>query len=30
MIEQRGRLLRAALGFAGCSMLSYNRAAHDG
>ena len=26
MIDQRGRLLIAALGFAGCSMLSYDRA----
>ena len=28
MIDQRGQLLRAALGFAGCSMLSYDRALH--
>ena len=28
MIDQRGRLLMAALGFAGCSMLSYDRALH--
>jgi hypothetical protein len=27
-LDQRGRLLRAALGFAGCSMLSYDRALH--
>ncbi len=26
MIDQRGRLLMAALGFAGCSMPSYDRA----
>ena len=26
MLDQRGRLLMAALGFAGCSMLSYDRA----
>ncbi|HMF15194.1 MAG TPA: hypothetical protein VKE94_22925 [Gemmataceae bacterium] len=26
MLDQRGRLLRAALGFAGCSMPSYDRA----
>ena len=26
MLDQRGQLLRAALGFAGCSMLSYDRA----
>jgi hypothetical protein len=26
VIDQRGRLLRAALGFAGCSMPSYDRA----
>src|SRR5437867_9272435 len=28
MLDQRGHLLRAALGFAGCSMLSYDRALH--
>jgi hypothetical protein len=28
MLDQRGQLLRAALGFAGCSMLSYDRALH--
>ena len=28
MSDQRGQLLRAALGFAGCSMLSYDRALH--
>jgi hypothetical protein len=28
MIDQRGRLLMAALGFAGCSMPSYDRALH--
>ena len=28
MLDQRGRLLVAALGFAGCSMLSYDRALH--
>src|SRR5438128_12501851 len=26
MLDQRGQLLRAAVGFAGCSMLSYDRA----
>jgi len=26
MLEQRGQLLRAAVGFAGCSMPSYDRA----
>jgi hypothetical protein len=26
MLDQRGRLLRAAVGFAGCSMPSYDRA----
>ena len=26
MLDQRGQLLRAALGFAGCSMASYDRA----
>jgi hypothetical protein len=28
MPDQRGQLLRAAVGFAGCSMLSYDRALH--
>ena len=28
MLDPRGQLLRAALGFAGCSMLSYDRALH--
>jgi hypothetical protein len=28
MLELRGQLLRAALGFAGCSMPSYDRALH--
>jgi len=28
VLDQRGRLLRAALGFAGCSMPSYDRALH--
>ena len=28
MTDQRGRLLMAALGFAGCAMLSYDRALH--
>jgi hypothetical protein len=28
VIDQRGRLLMAALGFAGCSMPSYDRALH--
>jgi hypothetical protein len=28
VLDQRGRLLVAALGFAGCSMLSYDRALH--
>ena len=28
MTDQRGRLLLAALGFAGCSMPSYDRALH--
>ena len=28
MLDERGRLLMAALGFAGCSMLSYDRALH--
>jgi hypothetical protein len=28
MLDQRGRLLRAAVGFAGCSMPSYDRALH--
>jgi hypothetical protein len=27
-MDQRGQLLRAAVGFAGCSMPSYNRALH--
>jgi hypothetical protein len=26
VLDQRGRLLRAAVGFAGCSMPSYDRA----
>ena len=26
MLDQRGQLLRAALGFAGCSLPSYDRA----
>jgi len=26
MLDQRSQLLRAAVGFAGCSMLSYDRA----
>jgi hypothetical protein len=26
MLDQRGQLLRAAIGFAGCSMPSYDRA----
>ena len=26
MLDQRGRLLRAAVGFAGCSIPSYDRA----
>jgi hypothetical protein len=26
MLDQRGQLLRAAIGFSGCSMLSYDRA----
>ena len=26
MLDQRGQLLRAAVGFAGCSMPSYDRA----
>src|SRR5215831_9263417 len=26
VLDQRGQLLRAAVGFAGCSMLSYDRA----
>jgi hypothetical protein len=29
MIDQRGRLLMAALGFAGCSMPSNDRALHE-
>ena len=28
MIDQRGRLLMAALGFGGCSIPSYDRALH--
>ena len=28
MRDQRGQLLRAAVGFAGCSMPSYDRALH--
>ena len=28
MLDQRGRLLMAAIGFAGCAMLSYDRALH--
>ena len=28
MLDQRGRLFVAALGFAGCSMPSYDRALH--
>jgi len=28
MVDQRGQLLRAAVGFAGCSMPSYYRALH--
>jgi hypothetical protein len=28
MLDQCGRLLVAALGFAGCSMSSYDRALH--
>ena len=28
MRDQRGKLLRAAFGFAGCSMPSYDRALH--
>jgi hypothetical protein len=28
MLDQRGQLLRAALGFAGCSLPSYERALH--
>jgi hypothetical protein len=28
VLDQRGQLLRAALGFAGCSMPSYDRALH--
>jgi hypothetical protein len=28
MLDQRGRLLRAAVGFAGCPMPSYDRALH--
>jgi hypothetical protein len=29
LTNQRGRLLVAALGFAGCSMPSYDRARHE-
>ncbi len=28
MLDQRGQLLRAALGFSTCSMPSYDRALH--
>src|SRR2546428_6632992 len=28
MLDHRGQLLRAAVGFAGCSMPSYDRALH--
>jgi hypothetical protein len=28
VLDQRGQLLRAALGFAGCSVPSYDRALH--
>ena len=28
MLDQRGQLLRAALGFAGCSLPSYERELH--
>src|SRR4030095_15534358 len=28
MLDQRSQLLRAAVGFAGCSMPSYDRALH--
>jgi hypothetical protein len=28
MLDQRGQLLRAALGFAGCATPSYDRALH--
>ena len=28
MLDQRGRLHRAAVGFAGCSLPSYDRALH--
>ena len=28
MLDQRSRLLWAAVGFAGCSILSYDRALH--
>ena len=28
MLDHRGRLLRAAVGFAGCSLPSYDRALH--
>jgi len=29
MLDHRGQLLRAAVGFAGCSMPSYDRALHS-
>jgi len=28
MLDQRGQLLHAAVGFAGCSMTSYDSALH--
>ena len=28
MLDQRGQLLRAAIGFSGCSLPSYDRALH--
>jgi hypothetical protein len=28
VLDQRGQLLRAAVGFAGCAMPSYDRALH--
>jgi hypothetical protein len=28
VLDQRGQLLRAAVGFAGCSLPSYDRALH--
>ena len=28
MLDQRGQFLRATVSFAGCSMLSYDRALH--